>query len=289
MPPVPVSRRAFLAGGAGTVLAAATAGALVTGPASALLPAKQELSVLVPSSDLYAADVAQRFAFVVYRGPRPASTGRARVAFAAPDADRGEVLDAELHTDGLPKGRGVFVTQAVFPVAGAYRAIALVKGKRVPFAVQVNPTPEAPVIGDPASTAPSPTTADALGVNPICTRQPACPLHDVSLAQVIGSGKPVAVMFATPALCQTQYCGPVLDEMLDVMDPYRERGVQFVHVDIYASNRGTTLSPTVEAWGLPSEPWFYTVDGAGIIRDRLDGAFATDEVTAALDRLVGAS
>ena len=33
---------------------------------------------------------------------------------------------------------------------------------------------------------------------------------------MIGSGKPVAVMFATPARCQSLYCGPVLDELLDV-------------------------------------------------------------------------
>jgi hypothetical protein len=78
----------------------------------------------------------------------------------------------------------------------------------------------------------------------------------------------------------------VLDEMLGIMAPYAAKGVQFVHVDIYASNRGATLSPTVEAWGLPSEPWLFTIDGSGIIKERLDGAMATNEVTAALDRLV---
>jgi len=287
----PVSRRAFLAGGAGTVLAAATAGALA-GPAGALLAPQNNraLSVLVPSSDLFASDLPQRFAFVVYRGPKPASLGSAQVAFAAPGSNEGTLLDAELFTEGLPKGRGVFVTQAVFPVAGVYRAAAVLgkNKKEVAFRVQVNDTPKAPVVGDPASRAASPTPTATLGVDPICTRQPKCPLHDVSLSEVIGSGRPVAVMFATPALCQTQYCGPVLDEMLGVMDPYAQKGVQFVHVDIYESNRAATVSPTVEAWGLPSEPWFYTVDGSGIIRDRLDGAFATNEVTAALDRLVAA-
>ena len=39
----------------------------------------------------------------------------------------------------------------------------------------------------------------------------------VSLAEVIGAGTPVAAMFATPALCASQYCGPVLDELLDVL------------------------------------------------------------------------
>ncbi|MCJ7439624.1 MAG: hypothetical protein MUP97_17950, partial [Acidimicrobiia bacterium] len=60
------------------------------------------------------------------------------------------------------------------------------------------------------------------------------------------------------------------------------------HVDIYRSSTGAELSPTVEAWGLESEPWLYTVDGAGTIVGRLDGAFGGNEMTARLDALVGA-
>jgi hypothetical protein len=63
--------------------------------------------------------------------------------------------------------------------------------------------------------------------------------------------------------------------------------VTFVHVEIYRSNRGADLSPTVEAWGLPSEPWLYTVDAAGVIAGRLDGAFGRDEIRAQLEALVG--
>jgi putative SOS response-associated peptidase YedK len=78
-------------------------------------------------------------------------------------------------------------------------------------------------------------------------------LHDVSLADVIGTGRPVAALFATPALCQSQYCGPVLDEMLKIMDPFKDR-ITFVHTEIYQSLTGTALVPTVSAWGLKSEP-----------------------------------
>ena len=283
---VPVSRRTFLAGGAGTVLAAATAGALA-GPAGALLtPQNRALSPLVLATDLHASSDPQRFVFAIARGSKYASFGPAQVAFAVPGSTEGTVIDTELFKDGLPKGRGIYVTDTVFPVAGIYKAAAIVGKKKVPFAVQVKEAAEAPMPGAAAPTAPSPTLANPLGVDPICTRSPKCPLHDVSLSEVIGSGRPVAVMFATPALCQSQYCGPVLDELLEIMAPYQQQGVQFVHVEIYESNRGATLAPTVEAWGLPSEPWLYTVDGSGIIRDRLDGAFATNEVTGALDRLV---
>ena len=284
MASAPVSRRAFLADSAGAVLTAAAVGSSI-GTAGASRPAKQAVSPLVLSSDLYASPDPQRFVFAIARGRKFASFGPADVAFAPPDTKDYTTFPTELLKDGLPKGRGIYVAEAVFPTAGIWTAQAVLPKQAVPFAVQVKEPAEAPVVGATAPTAASPTPVDPLGVDPICTASPKCPLHDVSLSDVIGK-QPVAVMFATPALCQSQYCGPVLDELLDVMGPYQERGVAMVHVEIYASTRGATVAPTVEAWGLPSEPWLYTVDATGVIRDRLDGAFATTEVTGALDRLL---
>jgi hypothetical protein len=254
---------------------------------SAAQQGSKALSPLVLSSDLYASPEPQRLAFAIARGAKFASGAPAQVALAPPGADEGEVYDTTLHRDGLPKGRGVYVAEVALDQPGAWNALALTRGKRVPFAIQVNPQPAAPAVGSAAPRAASPTRADTLGVKPICTRRPPCPLHEVSLADVIGTGKPVAVMFATPALCQSMYCGPVLDELLDVRGPF-EDAVTFVHVEIYKSNQGADLAPTVEAWGLPSEPWFFTIDGAGTIVSRLDGAFGGDEVRAALEALTSA-
>jgi len=280
-----VSRRAFLAGGAGVALTALTAGPAAAAIGFKSAPAKNAISPLVLSTDLYASPDPQRFVFAIARGSKYASFGPAQVAFAAPGSTTATVQDTNLYKEGLPKGRGIYVVETAFPTAGVWKAAAVTGGKKVPFAVQVKPTPEAPVVGAAAPRAASPTTANPLGVNPICTRIPACPLHDVSLSDVIGTGRPVLAMFATPALCQSQYCGPVLDELLAIMGPYRDR-VSMVHVEIYSSNKGATLSPTVTAWGLPGEPFLYAIDGAGTIIERLDGAIATNETKAALDRLV---
>ena len=46
----------------------------------------------------------------------------------------------------------------------------------------------------------SPTFEAAAGVDRICTRIEPCPFHAVSADEVIGSGRPVAVLVATPAL-----------------------------------------------------------------------------------------
>lgn len=290
MPGPAFSRRVFL------TRAGFAAGTLLAGTAIAGAPSawarraggrNEELSPLVLSSDLYASPNPQRLAFTIAKGPKFAAGPPAKVALAAPGTKRGHVYPTTLHRAGLPKGRGLYVADVVLEEPGVWNALALTRGERVPFALDVKPQPEAPNIGTPAPRAASPTPADTLGVKPICTRRPRCPLHDASLSDLIGTGRKVAVMFATPALCASMYCGPVLDELLDVRKRFGD-AMAFVHVEIYESNRGAVRAPTVAAWNLPSEPWLYTVDGTGSIVGRLDGAFGRDEIEAQLEELASA-
>ena len=62
--------------------------------------------------------------------------------------------------------------------------------------------------------------------------------------------------------------------------------MDFVHVEIYESTEGTNLVSTVSAWGFDSEPWLITISPDGTVQERLDGAFATDEIRSAIDRLI---
>jgi hypothetical protein len=282
-PPPDLSRRSFLAVGGGLALAGIAGWPAAAGAAQP--ETSKALSALLVSNDLYVSPQPQRVAFVVYRGPTPATGPAARLALAPPGSNQGQVVTARPMTGGLPKGRGVYVVEAVFEQAGTYQGLVLTRGARVPIALEVKAAAEEPVIGSTASRAPSPTKQTSLGVDPICTRQPACPLHAVSLSDVIGTGRPVAALFATPARCQTRYCGPVLDELLRVRKAFEDR-VTFVHVEIYRSNRGVDLAPTVTAWNIQYEPWFFTVDGTGTIRGRLDSAFGRDEITPLLQSLV---
>jgi hypothetical protein len=277
----PIGRRAFLGASGGVLLA----GALGSRSALAAIGARNTaLSPLVLSSDLFAAPYPQRFVFAIAKGPKYASFDKAQVAFAPPEGTKGTLIETRLYKKGLPKGRGVYVVDAVFDVPGVWHALVVTSGRQTRFVVQVNAQPVAPIAGMPAPRAASPTKADPLGVDPICTRVPACGLHKVSLSTLIGAGTPVAVMFATPALCQSMYCGPVLDELLSVKDRYAGT-MKFVHVEIYRSNKGADLSPTVEAWRIQTEPWLYTVDGDGTIVGRIDGAFGRDEIVSQLDAL----
>jgi hypothetical protein len=284
--PDALSRRSFLGAGLAAAGGLVVASAL---PESAAGAASYPVGAFVLSSDLYASSQPQRFVFVLEQGSpdgiRFVSGPAAKIRFRSLGGRWTPTVPAPLDRAGLPKGRGVYVTTPVLDEAGAWRAEASVAGKKVKFALQVNAQATAPVVGQAAPRAASPTTADTLGVNPICTRQPACPLHTQSLSTVIGAGRPVAALFATPARCQSQYCGPVLDELLRLEAPYADR-VDFVHIEIYKSLTGTDLVPTVDAWGLASEPWLFGIDATGTIKSRIDGAFGGKEMKTLLDGLV---
>jgi hypothetical protein len=286
-----VSRRDLLRLG---VLSAgmATAGAVVLPSFGDAAFGESAVQAAQFSSDLYASPNPQRFSLILLRVGAPglpsASGPRVDVRFKGPGGQWTPFTRLELDTAGLPKGRGVYRTAAVFDRAGDWKVQTKIGGTTAnTFTQPVTATAAAPVPGEQAPRAASPTITDSLGVDPICTRDPKCPLHTVSLSDVIGTGTPVAVMFATPALCTSMYCGPVLDELLKVMTPYQQR-VTFVHVDIYKGSTATILSPTVQAWNLQSEPWLFGVDGTGAVTARLDTAFGKTEMVKLLDDLIAA-
>lgn len=286
----PHSRRAFLGTGL-TVVGGLAAATLLPGTAFA---AQDETKYfpLVLSPWLYADADPQRTVIALShstsKGIRYASGPSVKIRFRSPTGSWTPLVSTTYDRVGLPKGRGVYVTDAVFDQAGVWKAEARAGGQKIPFSLQVNETPAGPVPGDMAPTAASPTTADALGVNPICTRAPQCPLHTESLSTVIGQSKPVVVLFATPARCQSQYCAPVLDEFLKVSEPLRDKA-HFVHVEIYKSATGTALVPTVDAWALPGEPAMFGIDTAGVVRSRLEGAFGGTEMQEEITKLLASS
>jgi hypothetical protein len=284
MPPVPLSRRAFLAASGGLLLAAACGGSGGGGSSAK----GKGLSALLLASDLYASPNPQRIAFALAEGPKYASGPPAKLAFGQ-GRTLGAPVDTVLHTRGLPKARGIYTADVTLPQSGPWAGVVQVKQngrqRNASLAFQVQAQPQAPVAGTPAPRAASPTGANPLGVDPICTRNPPCPLHEVSLSDVIGAGKPVAAMFATPALCQSRYCGPTLDDLLTLTDQYKDR-ITFVHTEIYTNLTGRDTTPTVQAWGIQTEPWLFGVDASGTVVSRIDGAFGHDEQQQLLQQLV---
>ena len=138
-----------------------------------------------------------------------------------------------------------------------------------------------PRVGAPLPPFDTPTVDDGRGVNPICTRDPACPLHDITLTQALREGKPVAYLIGTPAYCQTAVCGPVLDLLLKEQ-PNRP-GMVMLHAEVYTDDTIETVAPAVTAYHLNFEPALFVADARGTIVARLDSIYDTKELTAALD------
>jgi hypothetical protein len=91
---------------------------------------------------------------------------------------------------------------------------------------------------------------------------PATDLLRDDLADVLGR-KPVVITFATPALCQSRVCGPVVD-IVEQVKARAPRGVAFIHQEIYNNNKvADGYTKPFLSYHLPTEPWLYAIDKKG--------------------------
>lgn len=186
--------------------------------------------------------------------------------------------------EGEPKA--VYVASFELPEAGEYKLLAVTRrgegwvGGLSAFKVlKEDPVPER---GDKAPVIDTPTPTSAGGIEQIETRIPPDPMHEQNFRQVVGKGKPVVLVFATPALCASRVCGPVVDVTLQVRNKLKDQAV-FIHQEIYNENDlSKGYRKQVGAYGLPSEPFTFVVDGDGRIAARLEGAFGAQELEAAV-------
>ena len=143
-----------------------------------------------------------------------------------------------------------------------------------------------PDVGDKAIRVHTPTVADVAGdIAKIDTRVPPAPaLHEVDFADVLGK-KPVVLVFATPQLCQSRVCGPVVDIEAEVQQKYGDK-VAFIHEEIYKDNDPNKgFTDPVGKWHLATEPWAFVIDKSGIIRTRFEGAFSAGELERAVAKV----
>lgn len=191
-------------------------------------------------------------------------------------------------------GKVVYVSDIPLQQPGKWSFAALVK-EGDGFAGSLIATPSLvgqfdPVaVGEKAPVVSTLTTDDVADVAEIDTRVPASTMHDEDLADVLGE-KPVVLSFATPALCQSRICGPVVDVAEQVKRDVEGEDVAFIHQEIYVDNdiqKGSR--PQVEAYRLPSEPWLYVIDRDGKVSTVIEGAYSVEELRAAVDKVTGTS
>lgn len=196
------------------------------------------------------------------------------------------------HNEGLP--RAYYPVRFTPEAAGTYTLTTTYRDQPMRATVVVNAAGSDPVpgSGQPMPKLATPTLAEPLGIAPICTRDPVCPLHDVSLETALGAGKPVAFLVSTPKFCQVAICGPVLEVLLAAHKTYGDR-ITFIHQEVYqsateAAEKGAAaaLAPAVTELKLPYEPSLFLVGADGDVTQRLDLIYDAAELRKALDALV---
>ena len=187
--------------------------------------------------------------------------------------------------------RAVYVAKVPFKAPGGYEILGMARlDERLVAATSAMPQITVvrddivPGPGDRAPLIHTPTKTDVAGnVGLIDTRRPPSGQHEVDFADVVGK-RPVVLTFATPLLCESRVCGPVVDIVEQVRDEYGDRA-DFIHMEIYRDNEvNKGYRPQVRAWRLPSEPWVFTIDKNGRIAARIEGAFGADELEDAVKK-----
>ncbi len=190
--------------------------------------------------------------------------------------------------------RSVYVADLPFKKPGAYQVLGvvdldgrLVAAESAGAPLEVTKNSEVPDIGDPAPKISTPTEESVGGdVSQIDTRVPPSDMHEVDFADVVGK-QPVMLLFATPALCQSRVCGPVVDVAAQVKAAHEDEA-DFIHMEIYNDNElEQGFRPQVRAFNLPTEPWLFAIDRDGKVAARLEGAYSAREAEDALEAATG--
>jgi hypothetical protein len=197
---------------------------------------------------------------------------------------------------------GFYSTEIDIPSAGPWfmAALTTVGGRRAVGvgASQVERTVRN-AVGSRATPFPTPVATTRRALEEICTRKPPDPMHSIALNDALESGKPTVVSFATPLLCESRLCGPVVDEQLLAFQGVGKSRANFIHVeeflpgpdleppDISSVKKALEhRSPAFKAWHLTTEPWVFVIDRHRIIRAAYVGPVVASQIEAALDPLL---
>lgn len=211
------------------------------------------------------------------RGPFPAPAGSLLVEPPFRSRTAAEEDDAVA---------AIYAAQVPLDRPGRYAVLAVSRAERgligAAAQIQVRRSSPIPAVGERAPRVDTDTLASAGGnIEAIETRVPPDDMHQVNFADEVGK-RPIALLMATPALCQTRVCGPVTDIAAQLQREFGDR-VAFIHQEVYVDNEvASGLRPPLQAFRLRTEPWLFTVDRRGRVAARLEGSFSIEEFRAAV-------
>jgi hypothetical protein len=198
---------------------------------------------------------------------------------------------SETSAEDPEAARVVYSAQLDLPSEGGWRIAAILKedgelkGALLPSA-EVGEFHRIPRPGERAPSIHTPTAQDVGGdLSKITTRVPPDTQNKVDYAEALGR-EPIVLLFATPQFCQSRVCGPVVDVAEQAQQEYGGKAA-FIHMEIYNQNDpGNGPRPQVRAFHLPSEPYLFTIDRQGVVRDAIEGAFGLKLMHKAVDKAI---
>ncbi|HEX7297845.1 MAG TPA: hypothetical protein VF257_02490 [Solirubrobacteraceae bacterium] len=188
--------------------------------------------------------------------------------------------------------KSVYVADVPFARNGQQGVIAIAKldGRLlISNGAPIDVTPRGsgpPDVGQRAVKVHTQTLTDVGGdATQLDTRRPvAKDLLQTDLADVLGK-QPVVITFATPLLCQSRVCGPVVD-VVEQVKATAPKNVAFIHQEVYNENEvNKGLRPQLVQWRLRTEPWTFVIDRRGRISARFEGAFSVGELQRAVAKV----
>jgi hypothetical protein len=227
----------------------------------------------------------------LYAAPGKGVKGTATGPFPAriEDLTTKSAFRAKTTADDPSAAQVAYVSDIPLDKPGPWAFGALIKtGSTYQYSLLPTPHPvgeyPAPQVGQKAPVIDTPTVGQVSNISQIDTRVPPDDMHNDDLADVLGK-KPVVLLFATPALCQSRVCGPVTDEAEQVKQQYGDR-VAFIHQEVYNNNQiNDGPRPQMTAYGLSTEPWCFIIDRNGKVSTVLQGPFGVQELEAAVQKV----
>ena len=217
----------------------------------------------------------------IYIAPDP--TQPAQGPFVAPadillTQDRYKSKQAATDTDPFA---AVYAANVEFEKAGRHAVLVATRnngtlvGAPTQVEVKTKAADKIPDVGEKAPKVETDTLESVKGDEAMLdTRDPASDMHE-NFAGVVGK-KPVALLFATPQLCQSRVCGPVADIALQMRAKYGDE-MEFIHQEVFVdNNQQNGLRDPLKAFNLPTEPWLFVMDKQGEVTARLEGSFGVD-------------
>lgn len=266
-----------------------------------------QFSVVIITTDLGVGP--NRVAFgVVDREGMPVRPAEAQVkaSLLDPETKTSEVRSTSVaHFQQWPIGtQGVFTTQLFLDKPGFWQlnveaTAADGSDLEARGAFQVKASSDTPTVGQPAPRSATLTLDSLEDLSDLTTISSAAApdpdLYQMSVDAALDTGKPLILVFSTPAFCVSATCGPQVAIISQIKEKYQNMA-NFIHVEVFENPHliegGRPVGDTVAAvaeWNLPTEPWTFVIDGEGLVRAKFEQFTTKKEIETALVDLFDAA